>query len=181
MTITEWQCQRCGAVAPNANGSGYSDGTSPKMEASGGKAIQREVWEDRARAHNEWRRGQGFGCTCDIDLVEWTRWRGRLEPVMVLELTLVPGELEVPQSYFGNISWRFRHQAQGQMAREIARRLGVPVYIVAFRANQREFWIYEGLDLPLGRWRAYTEPEYAEWIREQYRQREAFLALRIPS
>jgi hypothetical protein len=137
--------------------------------------LQREAWEDRAGAHREWRYRQRLGVGADVDLIEWLRWRERLEPVVALELTLVPGEMPLPGSYLSDISYRFRRQVQGEAACEVARRLGVPLYIVAFRANMQEFWVYEGLERELGQWRPYTEPEYLAWLHAQYQRRRAEL------
>lgn len=166
--ITEFQCCSCGRVAPYPDGSGYTDGANPRRGPHGCKAIQRQFWEDRDRAYWEWRYRLGQGFTSNIDLIEWVSWRRRLTPVMALEVTLVPGEYEVSTAYLGRISGRIRDQTQRAMALAAARRLGVPVYIVAVRANLKEFWVFKGLETNAsGKWVAYTEAEYVEWLRVQ--------------
>lgn len=115
---------------------------------SGAKAHQRADGEDRAVIYREWHRtlSKKFAAT-DIDLIEWRYRGGVLIPVAVMEITRVDPEVKVTVNYLAAILKRMNERdTQGAAARYVAEKLGCRVWIVAFRYDLSEFWVYNLTD-----------------------------------
>jgi len=100
--------------------------------------------EDRTAPYRKMRRTFKQAGATDFDQVEW-RYDGfgELIPVALLELTRVDGNVYVPPTYFEAILKRFiERDWQGQLACKGAELLGTTAWIVAFRHDLTEFWIY---------------------------------------
>jgi len=79
----------------------------------------------------------------DVDFIEW-RYRGnKLVAVGVMEVTRVDIGKEVGQGYLQSILSRYKQRdMQAEAALNVAQALGTKAYIVLFRADCREFWVY---------------------------------------
>jgi hypothetical protein len=79
----------------------------------------------------------------DIDFIEW-RYNPQKELVAVgvMEVTRVDEGIEVNHVYTDQILGRYKTQLQGQAARKIAEALNTKAYIILFRADCTEFWVY---------------------------------------
>jgi hypothetical protein len=128
------------------------------------KGMSVKNTEDRASAYRAWRMGLGFGGVTDIDQVEW---RGG-KPAALLELTRVDGNYRTPPKYFRSIEDRMlKRDAQGRLARELAEKLQIPAYIVAFRWDLSEFYwrpIFGPAPVHMA-WEHGNSDEYVEWLR----------------
>jgi hypothetical protein len=80
----------------------------------------------------------------DVDQVEWRRdEEGEPYPVATIELTRVDGNRPVPASYLQKILDRFgERDFQAAHSKHVADALGVYCFIVAFRHDLSEFWVY---------------------------------------
>ena len=131
-------------------------GRCPKDWAEREAAIKQgfKADGDRAALYRNYRRTlkgppgawDDLGCATDVDNVEWRYRDGGWQPAAVFELTRVDGDLELPESYFGNIAARFRTEVQGKIAKIVARRFDCKAWIVLFRYDCSEFWIYNLTD-----------------------------------
>lgn len=147
------QCPTCGRVSEDWS-----------QRAPGAKARQRKDRENRLTEYTDWRRklGDDFYCT-DVDQLEWREIDGVLTPVAVLELTMVEGNAHVPQKYLNNILDRFLiRDGQGEMAQRLAAKLGVKAWIVLFRWDLTEFWVYDLCGTR--RWYHTSPAKYKAWL-----------------
>jgi hypothetical protein len=130
----------------------------------------REKWknegdQDRVAEYRRWRRQFGHGAyVTDIDQVEYRRdQEGGLHPVATLELTRVEVGKTVGPGYLDSILDRYnKRDDQGTTARLWAWHLGVCVYIVLFREDLSEFWVYN-LTNDKG-WREMHQAQYKAWL-----------------
>lgn len=151
------QCPTCGRCG--------SDWSSPETRGERDtKGRQRLSTVDRTSAYREWRWGLGNSLYVnDVDQVEWRMVNGEIRPVAVIELTRVDGSVPVPPAYLKAILDRMTgRDPQGRVAVEVASRLGVCAYVVAWRWDLTEFWGYN-LSRNVG-WKLWTANEYRAWL-----------------
>jgi hypothetical protein len=112
--------------------------------ASGAKARQCADAEWRAKPYSEWHRTlAGELCMLDVDFIEWRYRAGELVAVGVMEVTRVDNGREVRAGYLEAIVRRFEQRdMQARAARKVAAALGTSAYIVLFREDCSEFWVY---------------------------------------
>jgi len=112
---------------------------------------KREGDEDRTAAYQRWRRLFKHGAyVTDIDQIEYRRDNeGAIYPVATLELTRIDpdprygGAADPSPGYFASILKRYKERDdQGQTAKTWAWLLGIPCYIVAYKADLSAFWLY---------------------------------------
>ena len=147
------QCPTCGRVAED-----WSERAGPI------KGKQRKDAEDRCVEYRNWRHSFGGGCyVMDMDQVEWRLQHSDPVPVAVLELSRVDGNVKLPQTYLDAVTTRFqKRDAQGSAITTFADLLKVKAWIVLFRWDLSEFWIYNLTD---GRgWWCMTKPKYHSWV-----------------
>ncbi len=83
----------------------------------------------------------------DVDFIEWCYRDGELVAAGVMEVTRVDLGMAVTQTYLDAIIQRFEERdMQAQAARKVADALGVKAFIVLFRADCSEFWVYNLTD-----------------------------------
>jgi hypothetical protein len=113
----------------------------------------------------------GIGMSAyDVDLIEWRTVNGVFLPVATLEITRVrnlyheSGELiDVPPSYLDHILQRFEEIGnQAKAARATAYALNVYSYIVLYREDCSEFWVFN-LTLRVG-WRHFDPEQMKEFL-----------------
>ncbi len=153
------QCPLCGRVS--------EDWSSNRAQGTKGK--QRKDREDRAAGYREWRQAFGGGCYVeDVDQVEWRKGvSGELCPVATLELTRLDGNRNPPATYLQNILARFgERDFQATHSRHVAGALGVSCFVVLFRWDLSEFWIYN-LSEKRGWWHL-TQDRYMRWLRQGF-------------
>lgn len=111
---------------------------------TGAKAYQRSDTENRVKPYSDWHRTlHGSLLMLDVDFVEWRYKNGELVPVGVMEITRVDGDKPVGNNYLNAIINRFeKRDVQAQAARKVAGALGTKAYIVLFRQDCSEFWVY---------------------------------------
>jgi hypothetical protein len=111
---------------------------------SGGKAYQRTDTENRALAYSNFHRTLDRSLLAtDVDFIEWRYRDGELVPVGVIEVTRVDKGVFVTETYLKAILYRFEHRdMQAKAARKVAEALGTKAYIVLFREDCSEFWVY---------------------------------------
>lgn len=121
--------------------------------------------EDRCAAYRRFRTTRiGVSGGYDVDQLEWRLGAdGNPVPVAMLELTRADSNDPIPPSYLAAILHRIdQRDFQGKLARMVAERLGVKAWVVLFRHNLRDFWIYNLTD-KRGWW--YLDQEgYRRWI-----------------
>jgi hypothetical protein len=103
-----------------------------------------DMREDRTAVYRRFRRTIRQAGATDFDQVEW-RYNDHknLVPVALLELTRVDGNMPVPAGYLNAILARYMERDwQGALAVAGAGYLGVRAWIVAFRYDLTEFWVY---------------------------------------
>lgn len=158
--MTEGQCPTCGRMKRDwthegaiRNEQGHKIGTEDVPD----------IREDRTAAYRKWRRSLPQAGATDFDQVEWRYRNKELEPVALLELTRVDGNVSLPPSYLQSILDRFeKRDWQGKLAKRAALQLGVKAWIVAFRHDLTDFWVYNLTD---GRgWWTMTQGEYSAWL-----------------
>jgi len=145
----------------------WSDRSSRQEYSDGTKKHQREDKADRTADYREWRRVLGSPYyVADIDQVE-LRKRGPgldgLRPVASLELTRTDSDYHISWDYTENIRKRFvERDAQGLIATELAGLLGVHAWIVLYRHDLTEFWVYN-LSRPIY-WMHLSRDQYRRWL-----------------
>ena len=119
-----------------------------KFTPSGAKAYQRSDTEWRIKPYSDWHRTLDRRLLMlDVDFVEW-RYRGNdLVAVGVMEVTRVDKGKVVSSAYLNAIIQRFEERdLQARAARKVAAALKTKAYIVLFREDCSEFWIYNLTD-----------------------------------
>ena len=131
-----------------------------KSTASGSKAYQRSDTEWRIKPYSDWHRTLDKSLLMlDVDFIEWRIRDGELVAVGVMEVTRVDNGITVTQAYLDAIISRFESRdLQAQAARKVAEALGTNAYIVLFREDCSEFWVYS---FNHTKW-AYFTPEQME-------------------
>jgi hypothetical protein len=128
-----------------------------KLTGSGAKAHQREDTENRILPYSLWHRTLDRSLLMlDVDFIEWRFRDGKLVPVGVMEVTRVDKGKEVNENYLASILRRYDvRDLQGRIARKIAEMLKMRAFIVLFREDCSEFWVY---DLSFNRGWKYFDP-----------------------
>ena len=132
-----------------------------KRTKSGAKAHQRSDTERRVQPYSEWHRTLDKRLLMlDVDFIEWRFRGGDLVPVGVMEVTRVDLGKSVSERYLKSILSRYNERdLQGKVARRVAQDLGTNAYVVLFREDCSEFWIYN-LTCSAGWW--HCNPEEME-------------------
>ena len=135
-----------------------------KVTPSGAKAYQRTDAEWRIKPYSDWHRTLASNLLMlDVDFIEWRYRDGELAPVGVMEVTRVDRGRTVDQRYTDAILQRFEQRdLQARAARKVAEALKTKAYIVLFRQDCSEFWVYNLTDR-VG-WAHYTPPQMAEFL-----------------
>jgi hypothetical protein len=136
-----------------------------KVTPSGAKAYQRTDAEWRAKPYSDWHRTLASNLLMlDVDFIEWRYRNGELTPVGVMEVTRVDKGRTVDQHYTDAIIQRFEQRdLQAQAARKVAAALRTKAYIVLFRQDCSEFWVYNLTDRT--GWAHYTPQQMADFLR----------------
>lgn len=115
-----------------------------KLTATGAKAYQRADAEWRSKPYSDWHRTLSKDLLMvDVDFIEWRYKNGELVPVGVMEVTRVDVGREVNQGYLDAIVQRFEQRdLQALAACKVAAALQTKAYIILFRADCSEFWVY---------------------------------------
>jgi len=163
----ELQCPVCGRIRED-----WSNEETKHKAISLSKDKQRKDDIDRSADYKRWRWKFGFGCYVnDIDQVEWKVIDGEKRIVSILELTMIDGDRPVPETYLQAILDRFtKRDGQADIIRYIATKLKVDAYIVAYRYNLEDFWLYN-LSKNKG-WKYFNKDEYRRWIHIKGRENE---------
>src|SRR5262245_47230829 len=99
MSGTNGQCPTCGRCDPD-----WTALASKHLMANGAKARQRTSIEDRTAKYRDWRRTLNRQLyVSDIDQMEWRIVDDEVEPVALLELTRIDGDLPIPPTYLAHI------------------------------------------------------------------------------
>lgn len=116
--------------------------------------------------YRQWRWRFGGGCyVSDVDQLEWRAANGQMFPVALLELSRVDGNVRLPWTYLKAVLDRFtKRDGQGSVALKTAGFLKVPAFIVLFRWDLSEFWVFNLVTG--GSWNNMTRNEYAVWLRK---------------
>ena len=134
------------------------------------KKRNREDKEDRTIAYRDKRRDYPFGYTQDVDQLEYSFFGDEIIFVAALELTRVDYNQKYPDGptprYFEKILERFHHDAQAKFSREVARKLEIESYIVAFYEDLETFWVYN-LSKDVG-WKSWTKDQYFNWLENKH-------------
>lgn len=115
-----------------------------KQTGSGAKAYQRNDTEWRIKPYSDWHRTLSKDLLMlDVDFIEWRYRNGEPVPVGVMEVTCVDVGREVNQEYLDAIVQRFEQRdLQALAACKVAAALQTKAYIILFRADCSEFWVY---------------------------------------
>ena len=132
-----------------------------KLTRSGAKAQQREDTENRILPYSMWHRTLDKSLLMlDIDFIEWRFRGGEPVPVGVMEVTRVDKGKEVNENYLASILRRYDvRDVQGRVARKVAEMLKTRAFVVLFREDCSEFWVY---DLSFNRGWAYFDSHEME-------------------
>lgn len=135
------------------------------LTANGTKAQQRPDDEYRIKPYLQWHRSLGNGMyMLDVDCIEWRFRNGKLVAVGVLEVTRRDGDLPVRAAYLEKIVQRFNSRdMQGKAARMVAEALNTNAYIVLFRYNCQEFFVYNLSDP--GPWQRFNDEQFQQFLR----------------
>lgn len=112
--------------------------------SSGSKAHQRSDTERRIQPYSEWHRSLDRSLyATDVDFIEWRYQGDELTAVGVMEVTRVDMKKTVDRQYLDAIIQRINNRDfQATAAQTVASALGTSVYIVLFREDCSEFWVY---------------------------------------
>jgi hypothetical protein len=115
------------------------------VTTSGAKAYQRPDTEWRIKPYSDWHRTLSKSLLMlDVDFIEWRIRNGELVPVGVMEVTRADRDRVVDSGYLEAIIQRFEgRDLQARAARKVAAALGTKSYIVLFREDCSEFWVYD--------------------------------------
>src|SRR5436305_5021451 len=132
-----------------------------KLTDSGAKAHQREDTENRILPYSRWHRTLDISLLMlDVDFIEWRMRNGEPVPVGVMEVTRVDKGKEVNESYLASILRRYEvRDLQGKVARKVAEMLKTRAFVVLFREDCSEFWVY---NLSANRGWAHFDPHEME-------------------
>jgi len=134
------------------------------------KKRNREDKEDRTIIYRDQRREYPFGYTQDVDQLEYSFLGDEIVFVASLELTRVDFNSKYPNGptpqYFTKILERFNHDAQAKFSKQVAKKLGIDAYIVAFFEDMERFWVYN-LSKDKG-WRTWNKKEYFDWLESKH-------------
>lgn len=135
------QCPTCGRVDRDWSQDGVV------RNDLGGKIGSQDspgFLEDRCAAYRRFRAMMNYGAVTDFDQIEWrSDGQGYLVPVALFELTRVDGNVPVSQNYLDKILDRIlKRDQQGELAKRAASGLDMKAWIVAFRHDLSEFWVY---------------------------------------
>jgi hypothetical protein len=108
------------------------------------KSRQRTDNEDRSIAYSNFHRTLDKSLlTTDVDYIEWRFIDGVMTAVAVIEVTRVDKNILVNENYFKAILDRFeKRDVQSKAALTVANALNTKAYIVLYREDCSEFWIY---------------------------------------
>jgi len=115
-----------------------------KRTETGAKAYQRTDAEWRIKPYSDWHRTLSKDLLMvDVDFIEWRYKDGELVPVGVMEVTRVDAGRKVNQHYLDAIIQRYElRDLQALAARHVATALRTKAYIILFREDCSEFWVY---------------------------------------
>lgn len=135
-----------------------------KITPSGAKAYQRADAEWRIKPYSDWHRTLAPNLLMlDVDFIEWRYRNGELAPVGVMEVTRVDQGRTVDKYYTDAILQRFEQRdLQAQAARKVAAALKTKAYIVLFRQDCSEFWVYNLTDR--AGWTHYSPQQMADFL-----------------
>lgn len=152
--VSDHQCSMCGRVTED-----WSEREGPT------KGKQRKDSEDRCADYRAWRHRLGDGCyVMDIDQIEWRLVDGLPVPVAALELSRVDGNKRLPQSYLNAVTTRFQDRdGQASAITAFAAKMGVKAWVVLFRWDLTDFWVYNLTDTR-GWWHM-DKPRYTSWVK----------------
>jgi hypothetical protein len=119
-----------------------------KLTGSGAKAYQRDDTSSRIKPYSDWHRTLDKRLyMADVDFIEWRYRNNELVAVGVMEVTRVDMGIEVNQGYLEKIVQRYeKRDLQGMVARKVAEGMKTKAYIVLFREDCSEFWVYNLTD-----------------------------------
>lgn len=158
----EEQCPFCGHIKRD-----WSDSSERETNDLGhkiGSAQLPNFREDRIAAYRIFRRTIKQAGATDFDQVEWRFDRDRKAyPAALFEMTRLDGNRPVPQSYLDSVLNRITvRDWQGRFAKVGAGLLGCKAWIVLFRYDLTQFWVYNLTD-ERGWWEM-AEPAYRKWV-----------------
>ncbi|HTY92067.1 MAG TPA: hypothetical protein VMC84_12900 [Methanocella sp.] len=115
-----------------------------KVTESGAKAHQRDDEEWRVKPYSLWHRKLDKSLyMLDVDFVEWRYRKGIPVAVGVMEVTRVDNGITVNDQYLDAIIRRFESRDfQATATRIVAESLKTKAYIILFREDCSEFWVY---------------------------------------
>jgi hypothetical protein len=127
--------------------------------------AEHKIDEYRAKPYSDFHRTLDRKLlTQDVDFVEYRRRNGRLTPVAVIEVTRADQHIFVGQGYLNGIIERYtQFGMQAEATLLVARALNVEAYVVLFRQDCSEFWVYN-LSRHSG-WEKKTPAEYEEFLK----------------
>ena len=155
------QCPTCGHIARDWESSG-------RVENDLGHKVDSlqiaDIKEDRTAAYRAFRRTIKQAGATDFDQIEWRfNEGGHPYPVGLLELSRVDGNVRLPQTYLDNVLTRImKRDWQGRLAVRAAEILRVRAWMVLFRWDLTEFWVYN-LTHTRGWWWLDKE-SYMSWL-----------------
>lgn len=135
-----------------------------KVTETGAKAYQRIDAEWRIKPYSDWHRTLSKNLLMlDIDFIEWRFRNGRLVPVGVMEVTRVDIDKYVTINYLNSIINRFEQRdLQARVARTVANALNTKAYIILFREDCSEFWVYNLTDKTM--WANYDPKQMEDFL-----------------
>jgi len=136
-----------------------------KLTESNAKAHQRTDAENRILPYSRWHRTLDRSLLmADVDFIEWRFRNGEIVPVGVMEVTRIDLGRVVNENYLNAILQRYNvRDLQGRIARKVAEKMGTKAYIVLFREDCSEFWVYD-LTNSIG-WDYYNPQEMENFLR----------------
>jgi hypothetical protein len=119
-----------------------------RLTSTGAKAYQRDDTEWRIKPYSDWHRTLARQLyMLDVDFIEWRNRNGEFVPVGVMEVTQVDLGRHVDDKYLDSIIQRFEaRDFQARATRKVASALDTKAYIILFRQDCSEFWVYNLTD-----------------------------------
>lgn len=99
----------------------------------------------------------------DFDFVEWSfNWNGDLVAAAVIDATQADNTINVSDTYLESILKRFNTQMQGKCLTFASTNFRCNSYILLFRQDCSEFWLYNWTEKK--GWKYMTREEHIEWL-----------------
>src|SRR5574343_338872 len=157
-------------IPPEAGEQRYSSGAKAQQRADKYKVNRQANYSSWRYPISEVTSIKQCGLyTTDFDFVEWSfNSYGELVAAAVIDATQADNGKSVNDTYLNNILERFHRQLQGKALSFASRRFECDSYILLFREDCSEFWMYNWTQQK--GWKHMDSQQHIEWLKWTHEQ-----------